>query len=439
MSNSFNSDLYRSRRLSLMAELESDSVVILVGNPELVRSRDIHYPFRQDHDFYYLTGYAEPDAIAVLRPDSDAPFVMFNRPRDPHQETWFASRAGQQGAREIYGADIAYDIAELENRLPELVGMRTHIYLADERELYSHRLTQWLGRQRHSVKFDQPKVFPHLHSILPYIHARRVFKDDTELSQLRQAIDASVAGHKRLMKLAKPGVTEIELNGEFMGSIGHYGCKDVGYPNIIASGNNACCLHYDAYQGTLKDGQLLLVDAGADYQYYCGDITRTYPVNGRFSGAQRDLYQLVLDSLDSAIEQVRPGCYWNRIYDTAMEVLAQGMLDLGILTGDIEQVMEQELYKPFSLHKTGHWLGMDVHDVGPYRENDQSWRKLCENMVFTIEPGLYFPQNCEQVDPKWRGMGIRIEDDILVTPGGHENLSADAPRTVREIEDYMAS
>ncbi|MBN7819758.1 aminopeptidase P N-terminal domain-containing protein [Bowmanella yangjiangensis] len=429
--------LYRLRREQLLAQLEPDAVVILVGNRQQVRNKNIHYAFRQDHDFYYLTGYAEPDAVAILRPECDAPFVLFNQPKDAHQEVWFAQRTGQVGAVEGYGASLAYDIAELEQRLPELMGQRAHLYLADELGRFSHRLVDWLAQQRRSVKFDQPKIFRHLHSVLPYIHASRVIKDSHELALLRQAVHASVAGHKRLMQVAKPGVTELQLHGEFLAEIARHGCNDVGYGNIIATGNNACCLHYEAYRSTLQDGELLLLDAGGDYQYYTADITRTIPVNGKFSGPQRDLYQLVLASLDAAIAIVRPGLGWQHIYPTAMRVLAEGMLDLGILSGSLDEVLEQQLYAPFTLHKTGHWLGLDVHDVGPYHDDAGNWRTLQSNMLFTIEPGLYFPKDCRAVAPQWRGMGVRVEDDILVTPQGCENLSAGAPRTVEQIESLM--
>ena len=439
MNRAVDIELYQSRREILLASLPRDSVVILVGNTEQVRNKNINFPFRQDHDFYYMTGYDEPDAVAVLRPGSDQPFVLFNQPKDSHQEVWFGYRTGQAAAREHFGADQAWDINDLEQKLPELLGDCVYLYLSDEQGRFQHRVSNWLAQQRRSRTFDQVKTFRELRSVLPFIHHRRVIKHDKEVALLRHAISASVDGHKQLMRLCGPGISEKHMSGTFMGAVAAHDCVDVGYGNIIATGNNACCLHYTECRDILQDGQMILVDAGADYQYYTGDITRTYPVNGRFNGPQKDIYQLVLASLDEAISQVKPRQSWNAMYPAAMKVLAQGLVDLGILTGSLDQVMEQELYRPFTLHKTGHWLGLDVHDVGAYHDDKGQWKTLQPNMVFTIEPGLYFPEDCQQVAPQWRGMGVRIEDDILVTASGYENLSAGAPRTVADIEAHMNS
>lgn len=438
MSRQVDIALYANRRQKVLDALPDDSAVILVGNVEQVRNKNINFAFRQDHDFYYLTGYAEPEAVAVLRPNSDVPFVLFNQAKDEHQEVWFGYRTGQQGAIEHFGANGAFTIEQLEQELPGLLGDRQHIYISDEQGRYQHRIGDWLAGQRKSRKFDQRKIFKQLHSVLPLIHEQRVVKDETEVGLIRHAVNASVAGHKHLMSVAAHGVSEKRLSGEFMGAVAAYDCIDVGYGNIIATGNNACCLHYTECRDQLQDGQMILVDAGADYRYYTADITRSYPVNGKFSPQQKDVYQLVLAALDKAISQVKPGQSWNAMYPAAMQVLAQGLLDLGILKGSLEQVMEQKLYEAFTLHKTGHWMGLDVHDVGAYHDTAGNWKTLQPNMVFTIEPGLYFPQNCTAVDEKWRGMGVRIEDDILVTAEGHENLSAGAPRTVAEIESWMA-
>ncbi|MBB6520405.1 aminopeptidase P N-terminal domain-containing protein [Pseudoteredinibacter isoporae] len=429
---------YQKRRDILLSEIEADSAVILVGNTEKVRNKNITYNFRQDNDFYYLTGFAEPDAVAVLRPDSEQPFVLFNLPKDEAAEINFGHRCGQKMAGELYGSDAAYDIAELEERLPALLEQRQHIYLSDELGRFEDRIFSWLNRQRRSVKFDETKVFRSLHSVLPYIHERRIIKDEAELARIRQAVNASVDGHKTVMKQAKPGVNEQQLAGAFFGKVSEYGCQDVGYPTILASGNNACCLHYTENNDELQDGQILLIDAGGDYQYYTADITRSFPVNGTFNNTQKAVYEIVLAALDNAIAQVKPGNPWNRLYETAMETLAQGLIDLGILNCSFEEAMTKELYKPYSIHKTGHWMGLDVHDVGRYKNNGE-WKTLQANMVFTIEPGLYFPAHDNSVAPEFRGMGIRIEDDILVTVDGHENLSAGAPRTVEEIEAWMAS
>ncbi len=429
---------YKNRRDDLLNQIEPDSAVILVGNTEKVRNKNITYNFRQDNDFYYLTGFAEPDAVAILRPNSEQPFVLFNQAKDEAAEVSFGSRCGQEMAAELYGSDAAYDIAELEDRLPELLGLRQHIYLSDELGRFESRIFYWLNQQRRSVKFDETKIWRTLHSALPFIHEKRIIKDDAEITRIRQAVKASVDGHKTVMKLAKAGVNEQQLAGAFFGKVSEYGCQDVGYPTILASGNNACCLHYTENNDDLEDGQILLIDAGGDYQYYTADITRSFPVNGTFNEPQKAIYNIVLDALDNAIAQVKPGNPWNELYQAAMATLSQGLIDLGILNCSFDEAMSKELYKPYSVHKTGHWLGLDVHDVGRYQDSDQ-WKVFQPNMVFTIEPGLYFSAHDKTVAPEYRGMGIRIEDDILVTANGHENLSAGAPRTVADIEQWMSS
>ena len=434
-----NLNEYQQRRDWLLSQIEPDSVVILVGNTEKVRNKNILYPFRQDHDFYYLTGFAEPEAVAVLRPDCDKPFVLFNQPNDEHQEVWFAARSGQKGAIENYGADEAWDIAELEQRLPDLMGTRKHVYLSDELGRYHHRVFDWLSHQRKTAGFDAPKVFKSLHSVLPFIHNKRRVKSEAEISIIRQAVNASVKAHKHVMAMCHPGMTEQQVTSEFFNHASRFGVTDVGYPTISAAGNNACCLHYSENKDVLRDGELLLLDAGGDYQYYTADITRTYPVNGRFTSAQRDIYQLVLGALDAAIATVKPGASWNSMYPAAMKVLTQGLIDLDILTCSLDEALEKELHKPFTLHKTGHWLGLDVHDVGSYFDDSGDWMTLQPNMTFTIEPGLYFPANCQQVAERWRGMGVRVEDDILVTKTGYENLSAEVPRTIADLESIVGS
>lgn len=431
-------NLYQQRRDWLLAQIPQDSVVILVGNCEKVRNKNISYLFRQDHDFYYLTGFKEADAVAVLRPNSDKPFVLFNRPNNHALEVSFGERAGQKGAVEYYGADQAHDIAELDAVLPSLLGDRKFLYLSDELGRFHGKVFSWLDSQRKSAKFDQVKVFRELRSILPAIHNRRRIKDDTELALIKTAVKASVEGHKAVMKLAADGINEQVLSAEFFRKISEFGCQDVGYPTILAGGNNACCLHYTDNNQPLKSGELVLIDAGGDYQYYTADITRTFPVNGKFTAVQKQLYQLVLNALDAAIAEVKPAASWHLIYEAAMKVLAKGLIELGILTAPFEEVWNNELYKEFTVHKTGHFMGMDVHDVGSYHDEQGKWITLQENMVFTIEPGLYFPKHCQHIDEKWRGIGIRIEDDILVTANGHENLSAAAPRTIEEIELFMA-
>lgn len=433
-----NKMVFRQRRNFLIETLDSDSVVVLVGNKEQTRNKNINFRFRQDHDFYYFTGFAQPDAVAVIRPGHEHPFVMFVQPKDEFQEVWFAQRSGVDGAIAEYDADIAYGIEQLDDVLPTLFENRTQIYWSDELGRFNDQVFEWLNRQRRSAKFDEVKHFRHLKNVLPITQNMRRVKDEHEVSLIRRAVEASVEGHKHLMRLCRPGISEQQMAAAFYNKISEFGCDDVGYPTILAGGNNACCLHYDINTDILSDNELVLVDAGGEFQYYTADITRTYPVNGRFTAQQKDLYSLVLSSLDCAIEGLKPGVAWNEIYPKAMAVLTQGLIDLGILKQSFDQAWETKSYAPFTLHKTGHFMGLDVHDVGSYRDKKGDWIKLEPNMVFTVEPGLYFPKGCQSVDEKWHGMGVRVEDDLLITQQGFENLSKSAPRSVEEIEVIMS-
>jgi len=429
-------DIYQERREWLQQQLDDDCAVVLVGNREQIRNKNIHFRFRQDHDFYYFTGFDEPDAVAIIRPGHAQPYVLFVQPKDEMQEVWFAARTGVNGVIEQLNADAAYSIHELETVLPKLLESRRQVYWSDELDRFGDRIFDWMNHQRKNAKFDETKIYRNLHSALAITQSRRPVKDKHEIQLIRHAVNASSEAHKTLMQTCRPGLSEQQMAAEFYHEVSKLGCNDVGYPTILAGGNNACCLHYDVNKDVLKDGDLVLVDAGGDFQYYTADITRTYPVNGVFSPEQRDVYQVVLEAIDTAISYVKPGASWSGIYPAAMEVITRGLLDLKILKGSFDEAWETEAYKPFTLHKTGHWMGLDVHDVGSYREADGEWRKLQENMVFTIEPGLYFPKG-SAVDEKWQGMGVRIEDDILVTKTGCENLSASVPRTIEEIESIM--
>ncbi|MCK8043899.1 aminopeptidase P N-terminal domain-containing protein [Shewanella sp. 1CM18E] len=433
------SDIYQQRRQALLAELPENSVAIIAGYQQKVRSKNIKYHFRQDNDFLYLTGFEEPDAVAILVKHESYEYLLFCRPKDHAQEVSFGERAGVEGAVSIYGADKGYSIADLEDTLLPLLNRTTNIYISDELGRFAAQIVNWANYQRHHCSFDTPKQFTSIKPLAELLHQKRVIKDENEIKKIRSAVRASVAGHIAVMRACKPGVNERELSSLFDFTISKGGCNDVAYPNIVAGGNNACCLHYEQNCCELVDGQMLLIDAGGEYEHYAADITRSYPVNGRFTAEQKVIYQLVLSALDQAIAKVKPGASWNVLYETCMQVMAQGLKELGLLTGSIEEIMATESYKRFTVHKTGHWLGMDVHDVGPYHDQQGDWRTLEAGMVFTIEPGIYIPLNAEGIPEAYRGMGIRIEDDILVTDNGFENLSADVPRTVQEIEQLMQS
>lgn len=434
-----NTLLHQQRRALLYQQLDCDSVVIIVGNTQKTRSKNIKYHFRADNDVFYFSGFAEPDAIVVLRPGHEQPFALFNRSKDEAAEINFGQRAGQQGAITTFNADVAFDILTVEQQLPQLFEDRTKIYYLDKQELYQHRICNWLAQQRQSTAFDRIKLYRQLLPLAPIVHNMRVLKSADEIAKIKQAVKASTQAHRAVMTKLKPGINEAQIEAVFLREIAEHGCKEVCYPSIVAGGNNACCLHYEDNNCELATGDLLLIDAGAEYQYYCSDITRTLPVNGKFSIAQAQLYQLVLLAIDSAIAELKPGGCWSQIYTTCMQVLAQGLIDLGILTGSFDDVWQSESYKQFTIHKTGHYLGMDVHDVGSYHDSQGHWRTLQANMVFTIEPGIYIPKHCLTVDEKWRGIGIRIEDDILITATGYENLSAAIPRTINEIEGLMSA
>ncbi|WP_028774347.1 aminopeptidase P N-terminal domain-containing protein [Shewanella waksmanii] len=430
------SDVHQQRRAAVLAKLPSNSIAIVVGYQQKVRSKNIKYHFRQDNDFLYLTGFAEPDAVAVLEKESGR-YHLFCRPKDPAQETNFGTRAGIEGAKLQFGADDAYAIDELEKTLPSLIDNCDHLYISDELGRFDQHLINWCRHQRHHSGFDIPKRYTTITPLASIVHPMRVVKGPDELAHIRSAVTASIAGHNAVMRACKPGKNERELAALFDFTIAQHGCNEVAYPNIVAAGNNACCLHYEDNCSPLQQGQMLLIDAGGEYQHYAADITRSYPVNGQFSAAQKSIYNIVLSALDAAIAKVKPGTPWHQLYDTCMQVMAEGLLNIGLLEGDLDEIMAKESYKRFTVHKTGHWLGMDVHDVGPYHDSDGKWRTLSQGMVFTIEPGIYIPTDALDVPVEYRGMGIRIEDDILVTDEGHENLSKSLPRTVAEIESLM--
>ncbi|WP_417348791.1 aminopeptidase P family protein [Ferrimonas sp.] len=429
---------YQQRRQRLMDALGSDAAVILTAYPERTRSKNIHYRFVQDKDFYYLTGFEEPDAVALLRPGHPQSFILFSRPKDPDQETSFGARAGIEGAINDFGADAAYSLDELDVRLPELLDQRTDILLGDEQERLGHKVWQWCNYQRRNTRFDQPKVYRRLRPLAEVLHPMRVIKDEMEIGRIRHAVSASCLAHRQVITHLKPEMNEAELSSLFNLELARHGCVSDPYPNILAGGERAMCLHYDHNNQPLDAGTLLLIDAGGEYRHYAADITRTYPVSGRYTEEQAIIYDLVLDALNAAIEQAKPGTPWNRLYDTAMEVISRGLVELGILQGSWEQVLKQGSHKPFSVHKTGHWLGLDVHDVGPYQDEQGRWRPLEAGMVLTIEPGLYFGATDLRVPERWRGIAIRIEDDILITADGNQVLSKSAPKTREEIESLMS-
>jgi len=428
---------FKKRRDELCRELNADSVIIVVGNTSKARSKNIQYHFRPDNDLFYLTGFIEPNAVAVIRPEHSDCFSMFLRANDHNAEISFGERVGLEKVKHDFGVDLAFDIEKIDEQLPALLENRKNVYLLDEQGIYTDQIFSWVNKQRRSTGFDVVKHFRNIMSLQPYIHNKRRIKSEHEIKQIRQAVEASISGHKLMMSECKPGLNELHLSAIFDREIANFGCREVSYPSIVASGNNACCLHYEDNNDELTNGNLVLIDAGAEYQFYCADITRTFPINGKFSEPQKQIYQIVLNALDAAIAVVKPGACWSSIYRACEIELTKGLIELGIISGTVEEALDKGLHKAYSVHKTGHWLGLDVHDVGSYHDESGNWVRLEENMVFTIEPGLYFSKDCQSVDEKWRGMGVRIEDDILVTASGAENMSQSIPRTIKEIEEIM--
>jgi Xaa-Pro aminopeptidase len=416
-----------------MRMMGEGAIAIVPAAPMRVRNRDVEYPYRQDSDLLYLTGFPEPEAVAVLIPGRrQAQYVLFCRDRDPEQETWHGRRAGQKGAVERYGADDAFPITDMDEILPGLLERRDRIYYTLGQEAdFDRRLTGWINQIRSKVRAGSHP--PHEFISLDYVlHDMRLYKSRAEIAAMKKAAAISIAAHRRAMRLCRPGMMEYQIEAELLHEF-RRGGTEPAYPSIVGGGANACILHYTENASQLIEGDLLLIDAGAEYQGYASDITRTFPVNGRFRPAQRELYELVLEAQYAAIEQVRPGNHWNDPHDAAVKVITRGLVKLGLLSGRTPRLIRDGEYRRFYMHRTGHWLGLDVHDVGDYRVGEQ-WRLLEPGMVLTVEPGIYVPAHSKGIPRRWWDIGVRIEDDVLVTRDGHQVLSQDLAKEPDEIE-----
>lgn len=425
------------RRKRLMDMMGNESVAIIPTSPVSVRNRDVEFRFRPDSDFYYLSGYPEPEAVAVLIPDrSHGEYVLFCRERDEKMETWHGRRAGLEGACDIYGANDAFPIEDMDDILPGLLEDRERIYYTMGNDaVFDQRVVGWVNqvRKRARTGVNAPDEFVSLNHLL---HEMRLFKSRHEIAAMKKAAAISAGAHKRAMSVCRPGMTEYQIEAELLHEFMQHGALSPAYTSIVGSGANSCILHYTENAAVLQDGDILLIDAGAEYDCYASDITRSFPVNGRFSKEQKQVYELVLSANLTAIETVRPGRHWNEPHDAAVHVLTEGLLSLGILKGKLATLIKEQAYSRYFMHRTGHWIGMDVHDVGDYKL-DGEWRMLEPGMVTTIEPGLYFqPQN--GLAKKWWNIGIRIEDDVLVTKEGHEVFTDGVPKAVGEIESLMS-
>ncbi len=428
---------FSKRRRTLMRMVGEDGIAILPSAPVRTRSRDVEYRYRQDSDFYYLTGFAEPDSVAVLAPGrANGEYVIFCREKDLLREQWDGSRAGPDGALEEFAADDAFPIDDIDDILPGLLETRNRVYYtmgayAD----FDHRITEWVKALRHreSSGIHTPHEFIALDHVL---HDMRLYKSRAEISAMRKAAKIAVKAHTRAMTAVRPGLFEYEIEAEYIHEFRRHDAT-ISYPPIVGGGVNACTLHYVENNAELKDGDLLLIDAGCERDYYASDITRTMPVNGRFTGEQRAVYEIVLEAQLAAIEKTVKGNHWNDPHDAAVRVITKGLKKIGLLDGTIPRLIKDQAYQEFFMHRTGHWIGMDVHDVGDYKVGDE-WRFLEPGMVTTVEPGVYIT-NGSHIPRKWRNIGVRIEDDVAVTNNGPDVLSKGLAKEADEIEKLMAS
>jgi Xaa-Pro aminopeptidase len=428
---------FQKRRAQLMEQIGKGNIAIIASANTRTRNRDVDYPFRQDSDFYYLTGFNEPNALAAFIPGREqGQYILFCQEFDEKKALWEGAHAGLEGATETYGADDSFPITDLSDILPGLLENRHKVFypMGRDPEL-DHQLMDWITHIRSQTR-SGVNAPGELVSLEHTLHEMRLIKSPAEIKLMQKAADVSAKAHIRAMRNCRAGRYEYQVEGDIIHEFIDNGLRAVAYPSIVAGGKNACVLHYVENKAVLNDGDLLLIDAGAECDHYAADITRTFPVNGIFSVEQKLLYQLVLDAQLAALAEIKPNTPWNNAHNASVKILTQGLVGLGLLVGEVDKLIEDESYKVFYMHRIGHWLGMDVHDVGDYKIDDE-WRVLEPGMVLTIEPGLYIPTNCLGVEAKWRGIGIRIEDDVLVTEQGYQVLTQAIPKTIADIEAIM--
>ena len=427
---------FSQRRKNLMDQIGEDAIAIISSSDLKIRNNDAEFAFRQDSDFLYLTGFNEPKAIAVLIPGrEESEFILFCREKDPKTEQWTGRMAGLDGVINDYGADDAFPIDDIDDILPGLMENRNKVYYSiGNNQDFDNQVISWINSLRAKVRngVQAPHEFV---SLDVFLHEMRLFKSPAEQKLMREAAKVSVKAHQRAMKACRPGMMEYEIDAEYLHEFRSAGMTPA-YTTIVGGGENACILHYIDNNQELNRDDLLLIDAGAENQGYASDITRTFPVGGKFSDEQRILYQIVLDAQYSAIEVAKPGSRWIDPHEAAVRVITAGLLENGLLEGDLEELISENKYSPFYMHKTGHWLGLDVHDVGDYKISEE-WRELEPGMTLTVEPGIYVSPS-EDVDKKWWNIGIRIEDDVLITEQGNEVLTGALLKEVDEIEAHMS-
>jgi len=429
------SSQFARRRARLMESLSGGATILAAGHGT-PRNNDVDHEFRQLSDFWYMTGFDEPDAVAVLRPGSDQPYVLFVNPYDARFETWVGPRAGVNGAVEYHGADAAFPVEELDEKLAELLTEFESVHYSLGADDRLDRLVSQMVGQRRSGAQRGGRPLVSLVDPKPMVDRMRQIKSDGEIAALDRAIEITGQGFDAAMRSTQPGIHEYQVQAELEVAFRRLGSPRNGYPSIVASGGNACILHYIKNRALLKDGDLLLIDAGAEVDYYTADVTRTWPVNGQFSPEQKAVYQVVLEAQQQAFQAIAPGAGFDQPHLAALRTLVQGLIDLGALAGDVDGLIEQQAYRSYYMHGTSHWLGLDVHDAGLYKEGEQA-TELREGMVFTIEPGLYFGPQATESPQALRGIGIRIEDDVLVTKDGYRVLSEAIPSRIEDIESLV--
>ena len=426
------------RRKRLCEELLEDSVVIVASASSRYRNADADYPFRQDSNFYYLSGFDEPESIIVLTSfGKENKFKLFCRDRDPLREQWDGFRSGQEGAIKDFGADEAYSISLADELIPSIIEGANNIYYSmSSPNGINLRIEGWLNQIRSKTRqgSEVPENLLSLDSILDEL---RLLKTEEEVKLMRIAGEISCEAHIRGMEKVLPGMFEYQLEGEYLHTFINRGARFPAYNSIVGGGNNACILHYKENSSQLNDNDLVLVDAGCEYNNYASDVTRTYPVGKKFSDEQKKIYEVVLEAHKQACNAIKPGNSWNIAQDKSVEVITEGLIDLGILKGNPGNLIKTGAYSKYYMHRVGHWIGMDVHDVGNYKKYGK-WRELEPGMVLTVEPGIYILDSLKGVEEKWLGIGIRIEDDLLVTEHGHEILTSNAPKEIKDIENLKS-
>ncbi|MBK50774.1 MAG: Xaa-Pro aminopeptidase [Gammaproteobacteria bacterium] len=427
-----------TRRKELMAQMEHNSIALIPSAPPSFRNNDAEYLYRQNSDFYYLTGFAEEQALLALIPGrKHGEAVLFCQEKNKEKELWTGILMGPEAAVQKLAIDDAYPISHIDDILPSMIEGRDRIYYSmGKDDKFDDQVMDWVKiiRQKAKLGAHPPGEFLMLDHLL---HELRLFKSAAEIKLMERAAKISAEGHRRAMTYCKPGFREYELEAELLYAFTRNGSRAPAYSSIVAAGENACILHYNTNNAAIKEGDLVLIDAGCEYEYYASDITRTFPASGKFSDEQKAIYEIVLEAQEAAIREIKPGAHWDAPHNASVQVITQGLINLGLLEGKLLHLIKSEAYKGFYMHRVGHWIGLDVHDVGDYKI-DGAWRMLEAGMVTTIEPGIYIAPDNTDVPEKWRGIGVRIEDDVLVTKSGYRILTTGVPKTVSEIEAFMA-